>query len=156
MPKFLFEITFSVLSFSMCFHTPFWFGFPFKFMGFHLPHFGRSWPCFQCHVSKSLIHSLFTLIYVQYLSFTVHCHQCYDELLRECRTCRNVSLADVMMFFYVCVGPCVYIYISINMVCTFCRRGSADLLPSISTCQRSLRTVAAPCRSTATSRESRW
>lgn len=44
--------------------------FLFESMGFHLPHFGRSWPCFEFDVSKSHIHSHFTLICTQYVSFT--------------------------------------------------------------------------------------
>lgn len=73
-------------------------------MGSHLPHFGRSWPCFQCHVSKSLVHSLFTLIHI--LCLTVHHHWCYDELLRYCRTCRDVfcflGVCKWVLIWYVC------------------------------------------------------
>lgn len=61
-------------------HSPFWvsacvFKLPIGFLDshlnlwvFHLPHFGRSWPCFRCHVSKSLIPSLFTLMYILFHS----------------------------------------------------------------------------------------
>lgn len=56
-----------------------WFAFLLKSMSLQLPHFGRSWPCFQCHVSKSRIPSLFTLIYIMCL--TVHHHSFYTDLL---------------------------------------------------------------------------
>lgn len=48
---------------------------------------------------------------------------------------------------------CVCLYITVY---TFCRKGSADLLPSICTCLHSLRTAAAHYRATAIRRESRW